>query len=589
MSLDIGTLVGHLKLDDDTFDASLRQVPGKMSNAGSNGGTLMGNGILGALKSFAGPIAASLGAFAAVDFAKDTIGQASRLGESANAIKVVYGDASGAIADLGADSAKRLRLSQADFNSIAVQFSSFAGTIAGPGGDIAGTIDNLTTRGADFASVMDMEVSDAMGAFQSGLAGEAEPLKKFGIDLSEANVKAFAYANGIAETGTELTEAQKVQARYGSLMEQTAKTAGDSANTSDSYANATRSLKEQWEDFQAKLGADVMPMLEGLMGFINDTGLPALKDFAEGVKNAFKWISENANIVVPAIAAIGTVLLVSLAPAMWAAVTATWAFTTALLANPLTWIALAIGALIGIIILLVMNWDAVVKFITDVWGGFIGWITDGLNAFFKWWNDLWTGFGGMIADIWNGIVRFITDAWNNIIGGIRGGWDAVMKFIGGIPKAIGDFFGGIGSWLFNAGRDLINGLFDGIKSLAGNIGKFFLNLLPGWIVAPFKLALGIKSPSKVFAGFGRNIAEGIMVGIDDTQSALDARVTSMVTVPASNAIGLNGTAAGGAGYSTSLVINGNVGWDANEVARQTEARQRQASALAGITGILGVA
>jgi hypothetical protein len=58
---------------------------------------------------------------------------------------------------------------------------------------------------------------------------------------------------------------------------------------------------------------------------------------------------------------------VALAPAIWAAVAATWAFTTALLANPLTWIVIAIAALVAAIVALWMNWDTVVAFISDVW------------------------------------------------------------------------------------------------------------------------------------------------------------------------------------------------------------------------------
>lgn len=62
--------------------------------------------------------------------------------------------------------------------------------------------------------------------------------------------------------------------------------------------------------------------------------------------------------------------------------------------------------------------------------------------------------------------------------------------------------------------------------MASTIGSFFLNLLPGWIVGPFKAALGIASPSKVFRGYGRNLVEGI--GLGDEQSALDRQMAGLI-------------------------------------------------------------
>jgi len=79
--------------------------------------------------------------------------------------------------------------------------------------------------------------------------------------------------------------------------------------------------------------------------------------------------------------------------------------------------------------------------------------------------------------------------------------------------------------LFKIGRDMINGLLNGAGSLLRNIGKFFLDLVPKWIQGPFKLALGIKSPSKVFAGYGEDITEGLTNGILDGQRMIES--TSM--------------------------------------------------------------
>ena len=244
------------------FQQAVAKEMGGVNNVGSKAGADAGKGFSGgfgkALAGIGGLIAGGLAAAGATNFLRDSITAASDLNESLNAVSVSYGDATEGIVTLGETAANRLGLSNNQFNAIATQFSGFASNIAGDGGDVVGFIDELTTRGADFASVFNLEVDEALGLFQSGLAGETEPLRKFGLDLSAATVEAFAYANGIAEAGEPLTEAQKQQARYGALLEQTDKVQGDFTNTSDSLANAQRILGANLENVQAEVGGPLL-------------------------------------------------------------------------------------------------------------------------------------------------------------------------------------------------------------------------------------------------------------------------------------------------------------------------------------------
>jgi hypothetical protein len=136
--------------------------------------------------------------------------------------------------------------------------------VVGAGGDVTGFIDDITTRAADFASVFNIDVAEALQVFQSGLSGEAEPLKRFGINLLDTEVKAYALDAGLIAVGETMTEQQKVQARYGLLMESTAKTQGDFANTSDSLANSQRILQASFEDLQASVGSALLPVFADL-------------------------------------------------------------------------------------------------------------------------------------------------------------------------------------------------------------------------------------------------------------------------------------------------------------------------------------
>lgn len=251
--------------------------------AGDKASKGFGDGFSRGLKTagIAAAAAAALGAVAAGRFFSNAITSASNLNESINAVNVSYGQFADDVLRLGDDVAQRLGLSQVDFNQAAVRFSAFAETIAGTGGDVAGVVDSLTTRAADFASVFNIEVSEALATFQSGLAGEAEPLKRFGINLLDSQVQAFAYANGIAEVGTQLTESEKVQARYGLLLEETAKTQGDFANTSDQLANSQRIIKAEFEDMAGELGMQLLPAVTDIVDIFATDFMPIFAELAE--------------------------------------------------------------------------------------------------------------------------------------------------------------------------------------------------------------------------------------------------------------------------------------------------------------------
>lgn len=227
-----------------------------------------------------GGIGLGLGAAVATQI-KPAIDAASNLGEAINAVNVSFGESAEGILALGESAAKGLGLSKTELFGISVQFGNFAKSIAGDGGDVVQVVDEISKRGADFASVYNLEVSDALSKFQSGLAGQSEPLRKFGIDLSAASVQAYALENGIGDGTGALTEQEKVMARYGLLMEQTSITQGDFANTSDSLANATRISKATFEDLRAEMGSHLLPIMEKIMSFVIEDLIPAIEGFYE--------------------------------------------------------------------------------------------------------------------------------------------------------------------------------------------------------------------------------------------------------------------------------------------------------------------
>jgi hypothetical protein len=269
-------------------------IGSSFAQAGGLQGAAMGAGVAGGLSRAVPQIALALGALGVADFFGNAIDKASDLNESANAVRVTFGDAADEVARLGETSATRLGLAQVDFNALSVRFSNFAKVVAGDSRGVADVLDELTTRAADFASVMNIDVAEASVLFQSGLAGETEPLHQYGIDVSAANVQQTAWRLGIAEAGQELTEQQKVMARYAAIMEQTTQVQGDFANTSDQLANKQRINQARFDDAAAAIGTALLPAATKFAEFVGDKLIPLL----EKLGPVFDYLGPGIEVVV---------------------------------------------------------------------------------------------------------------------------------------------------------------------------------------------------------------------------------------------------------------------------------------------------
>lgn len=151
------------------------------------------------------------------------------------------------------------------------------------------------------------------------------------------------------------------------------------------------------------------------------------------------------------------------------------------------------------------------NFITDIdWGEVISTIVDAYVSLMKLvWIDMPSKIGALV---WKGIKAAFKWAVDN--GGDL--MEALTSWLKKLPGKIKDAIGNLAKTLFDKGKDLIQGLLDGAGSLLSKIGKFFLDKVPGWIKTPFKKALGIDSPSKLFKEYGQNVVQGFTIGLEDT-------------------------------------------------------------------------
>jgi hypothetical protein len=142
----------------------------------------------------------------------------------------------------------------------------------------------MTKLAADMASFRNIGIEEAFDKLRAGISGEAEPLKRLGIIINETTVKQEAYRVGIAKMGAELTEVQKVQARWSAILRQTANDQGDLARTIDSPSNQLRIMRTRIEEAATSLGASLMPLVGSFVSLISK-GVPY-------IESAAKWFGQ---------------------------------------------------------------------------------------------------------------------------------------------------------------------------------------------------------------------------------------------------------------------------------------------------------
>lgn len=126
---------------------------------------------------------------------------------------------------------------------------------------------NLTQLTYDLASFFNISTSDAFQKLESGIAGELEPLRRLGYDLSVARLQQEAYNLGIDRSVTSMTQAEKAELRYYAIMTQVTNAQGDMARTLEAPANQLRILQAQVEQATRALGNLFLPVLKAILPY----------------------------------------------------------------------------------------------------------------------------------------------------------------------------------------------------------------------------------------------------------------------------------------------------------------------------------
>lgn len=442
---------------------------------------------------------------------------ASDFEESLNKVNVTFGNSADEVEEWSKDAIKNMGMAQ---GSALEMVSLFGDMGQGMGLNSEQTLEyskNLVQLSADLASFKNVSVERAQSALSGIYTGETEALKSMGIVMTDVNLQEYALANGINKKTSEMTQAEKVQLRYNFVMDATKNAHGDFANTSDGTANSLRIFTETIKELGTQLGQVLLPIVT-----------PIIQKLTEWVQKFSQLDEETKKIILTVagiVAAIGPVLVVggklftgigSIISIVGKASTSITAMggVMALLTNPITIAIAAITAIIGVITYFYNTNEEVKNSIDNCWKKIkevfvviLDAIKSLLNAFIQDFKVIWDKWGNsimkyvqmvmntignvfktaftLIGDLLDVFIKLFTGDWAGL-------WESIKTLAINLWNNIGfsckqwlndliDVLKSIIPNMIQAGKDIFNGLWDGIKSIWNSIASW-VNEKVSWLI-----------------------------------------------------------------------------------------------------------
>lgn len=514
-------------------------------------------------KKIMGIVGAYVGLSALKEQASQAIGFASDLQEVQNVVDVAFGSSSKVI-----DEWAETTLEAYGLNELSAK--RFAGTMgamlksSGMSGDAVTDMSmKITELAGDMASFYNLEGEEAFNKLRSGISGETEPLKQLGINMSVANLEAFALSQGIKKAYSEMSQAEQVTLRYNYLLQTTQDAQGDFARTSDSFANQQKLLTENWKAFTGEIASNALPALSGAISMLNGT-ITFLSDnwgiispILGGLITVIGLYTAAlvTNAIIHGVQKIATIASTIASIAHGAAITsemvattgmtkAQLAFNAALYASPVTWILLIIIAIIAAIYLVIgvinkltgssisatgVIAGAIMAAVAFVWNLFLGLL------------DLILGIVNAIANPWISFANFFGNLFNDPIGAIIHLFgdlaDRVLGIVETIAKAIDKVFGSNLAEKVQGWRSSLDSKVEAAAKKHGN--GSYEKVVEEWNLSSESLGLKRWEYGDAYnTGYkwGAGIEESVSGGIEELLNPEDIATTAENTGKAADAL-----------------------------------------------------
>jgi len=431
-------------------------------------------------------------------------------------------------------------------------------------------------RASDVASIMGIDTTSALEAVAGMAKGNFTMMDNLGVAMNDTSIQAFALEQGITKSTSAMSAQEKIGLAQQMFMQKTAKYAGNYAKENASLSGSINTTKKAFDNLMTGEG-DIDGFIEMLLNTI-ELAVPKIIDLLPKIVTG---ISAVLSALVPAIAKALPVLIPALIGAVVTLIQSLVAAMPMIIGVLLEALPLVIDGFITLFIAILQALPEIVKTIANAIPTIIDSIVNGLtnpeslNAIIMGAVDLLLALVEAIPIIIPALIGAIPIILRNIVqvltspAFIRAMINAGVQLLqaqiqgmismgGSVASAAWDIIGIIKdtlspSNLWGIGTDVVKGLWHGIQSMGGWIKDKVIGFVKDKIPAPVRKALGINSPSKVFAEIGRHVDEGLVKGIEDNSFRVKQSVKHMtdqalagVTDPSFNpSVAFSGSTSGG--------------------------------------------
>lgn len=154
---------------------------------------------------------------------------------------------------------------------------------------------NLTRLAGDMASFYDVDQADVAKSLQSIFSGTIAPLRRYGLDLTQATLSEWAMKNGLDANIKSMTQAEKVLLRYNYVMANTQAAQQDFSKTANTWANSVRVLKQEFQAWGSIIGSVVINALKPFVQALSKVMLKVIsftRTVADALGAIFGWTIE---------------------------------------------------------------------------------------------------------------------------------------------------------------------------------------------------------------------------------------------------------------------------------------------------------
>lgn len=428
---------------------------------------------------------------------------ASDYEENLNKIDVAFGDSAKEVKNWSNNAMKEFGLSKVAASDATSSFGALAKGVGVSEKEAAGMATTLAGLTSDLSSYFNVGTDESSKALEAIFTGESESLKKFGVVMTETNLKQFAADHGLVYN--ELSQLEKTQLRYNFVLEKTKDAQGDYSRTSSGTANSLKTFSAALADLGVAIGTQLLPIITPVVQQITDL-VNTIANLPKPVQEMIVKIGLIVAVAGPLLVTLGSVVssVGSIITVGGKLMTGMGTLTKAIsagggLISAITSLGTAIApfliggaiiaGIIAAIVLIVKNWDSIKKGLQNLWNGlqnFAGNVVRGVKnlggKIAEGVGNIKTAIGTKMTEIkttfgtiWGNIKTQFSQTWQSIKENIQNNIQNMVSAFSNFKTKVANVFGAILTAItspFRKAWEVITGFVEKIK----NAFKFKIEL-----------------------------------------------------------------------------------------------------------------